>query len=71
MVRIVATDEQAKKIAEAKGNVEIVDSKGNRIGYFSLLFADEDIRIAKERLASDERRKSTKDVIDKLQSMED
>jgi hypothetical protein len=32
MVELVVTAEQAKLLAEAQENVEIVDAKGNRLG---------------------------------------
>lgn len=71
MVQVVATADQAKLFAEAKGSIEIVDPYGNRLGYFARPFADEDIRIAKERLASNEPRLTTAEVLENLQKLED
>lgn len=68
MIRIVATEEQARKIREAQESVEIVDPLGNRLGYFARAFSDEDLRLARERLASNEQRRSTKMVVERLQS---
>jgi len=70
MIRIVATEEQAKTLAEARESVEIVDSRGNRLGYFTRPFSDEELRIAKERLNSDEKRRSTQMVVERLRSMD-
>ncbi len=70
MIRIVATEEQAKKLACARESVEIVDPLGNRLGFFARLFSDEDVRIARERLASNEERRSTASVLERLKSME-
>jgi hypothetical protein len=70
MIQIVATEEQAKKMAEARETVEIVDAKGNRLGYFARPFSEDDVRIARERLASNEERRPSKSVIERLKSME-
>ncbi len=70
MIQIVATEEQAKKIAEACDSVEIVDANGNRLGCFTRAFSEDEFRIAKERLASNEERLSTQAMIERLQSME-
>jgi hypothetical protein len=70
MIRIVATEEQAKKIAEARESVEVVDPQGNRLGYLARSFSDEDLRIARERLSSNEERRSTQMVVERLKSME-
>ena len=69
MIRVVATEEQARRIVEARETVEIVDPLGNRLGYFARPFSDEDLRIARERLASNEERRSTKTVVERLKSM--
>lgn len=68
MVQIVATEEQAKRIAEARESVEIVDAQGNRLGYFARRFSEDDVRRARERLASDEERRPTSSVIERLKS---
>ena len=70
MVQVVATADQAKLFAEAGGSVEIVDASGKRLGYFARPFTDEDVRIAKERLASDEPRYTTAEVMDHLRQLE-
>jgi hypothetical protein len=70
MVQIVATPDQAKLLAEANESVEIVDANGKRLGYFARPFTNEDISIAKERLASDEPRYTTEQVLEHLRKLE-
>jgi hypothetical protein len=43
MVELVVTAEQAKLLAEAQENVEIVDAKGNRLGFFARRFSANEI----------------------------
>ncbi len=70
MVKIVVTEDQARTIVEAKDSVEIVDAAGNRLGYFARPFSDEEIAIARQRAASDEPRRTTQQVIERLKSLE-
>ena len=70
MVKIVVTEDQAKAIAEAEEGVEIVDASGNRLGFFARPFTEDDIAIARQRAASDEPRRSTQQVIERLKSLE-
>ena len=70
MVKIVVTEDQEKIIAEANGGVEIVDAAGNRLGFFARPFTDEDIAIARQRAASDEPRRTTEQVLERLKSLE-
>jgi hypothetical protein len=67
---IVVDDEQAKIISEATDSVEIRDRHGNRLGFVTHEFTDEDIAIARQRLASDEPRRTTQEVLDHLRSLE-
>ena len=69
MVKIVVTDDQAKAISEAKEGIEIVDTAGNRLGFFARPFTDQDVAIARQRAASDEPRRTTQQVIDRLKSL--
>jgi hypothetical protein len=71
MVKIVVTEDQARTISEAKDGVEFVDAAGNRLGFFARPFTDEDIAIARQRAASDEPRRTTQQVIDRLKSLEE
>lgn len=70
MTHIVVDDEQAKLLAQACGTVEIRDSHGKQLGYVAPVFTDEDIAIAKRRLASDEPRRTTQQVLERLRSLE-
>jgi hypothetical protein len=70
MHHIVVDDQQAKLISEATESVEIRDPRGRHLGYVAHGFTDEDIAIAKERMASDEPRYTTQEVLDHLQSLE-
>ena len=53
MQHIVVNDEQAKIISESPESIEIRDRSGKHLGYVAHGFTDEDIAIAKQRLASD------------------
>ena len=70
MVKIVVTEDQAKAIAAAEEGVEIEDAAGNRLGFFARPFTDDDIAIARQRAASDEPRRTTQEVIERLNSLE-
>jgi hypothetical protein len=70
MLHIVVDDQQAKLISEATESVEIRDPRGKHLGYVAHGFTNEDIAIARDRLASDETRYTTQVVLDYLQSLE-
>lgn len=70
MVQIVVTEDQAKAIAESQERIEIVDTAGNRLGFFARPFTDDDVANARKRAASDEPRRTTEQVIDRLNSLE-
>jgi hypothetical protein len=72
MQHIVVDDSQAKLITEATGTVEIRDARGKHLGYVlsAHVITNEDIAIAKERLASDAPRHTTQQVLDRLRSLE-
>lgn len=71
MVQIVMTPEQANVLANANESVEIVDTRGNRLGFFfARQFSEQEIAIARQRAASDEPRHSTAQVFARLQSAE-
>ena len=71
MAHIVVNDEQARIISEATEGIEIRDSEGKHLGYVAHGFTDKDVAIGKQRLESDERRYTTKQVMDHLKSLED
>lgn len=70
MPHIVVDDEQARLILESGERIEIRDRSGKHLGYVSQGFTEEDIAIAKQRMASDEPRYTTKQVLDHLQSLD-
>ena len=69
MAHIVLNDEQARIISESAESIEIRDRNGKHLGYVAHRFTDEDIAIAKERMASDEPRYTTQEVVDHIQSL--
>jgi hypothetical protein len=70
MLHIVVDDQQAKLIAEATEGIEIRDPRGNHLGYVVHGFSEDDVVIARERLASEALRFTTREVLDHLQSLE-
>ena len=73
MHHIVVDDQQAKLISQATDNLEIRDLQGRLLGYVAQVahgFTDEDVAIARQRLASSELRYTTREVLDHLQSLE-
>ena len=67
---IVIDDQQAKIIAEATDWVEIRDRNGRHLGYVAHGFTEEDLAVARRRLASGEPRRTTREVLDRLRSLE-
>ncbi len=70
MVKIVATEEQLRVLTESKESVEFVDSAGNRLGVLARNTDIEDIRIARDRLASDDERLPYSAVLDHLSTLD-
>jgi hypothetical protein len=70
MQHIVVDEHQAKLISEAAESIEIRDPRGRHLGYVAHGFTEEDIAVAKQRLASNERRYTTQEVLDRLRSLE-
>jgi hypothetical protein len=70
MNQIVLTDEQAKAVASTLKPIPVRDSKGALLGTFTPIWTEEDIADAKRRLASDEPRYTTAQVLDYLRSLE-
>lgn len=70
MVQIIATDQLLRELENAEGNVEFVDANGKRLGTLVRPPSDDDIRIAKERLASNEPRYTTEQVLEHLRKLE-
>lgn len=70
MVKIVANRELLRELENEHEVIEFVDANGKRLGTLVRPPSDEDIRIAKERLAGDGKRYTTEEVIAHLRSLE-
>tara|TARA_B100000749_G_C18131180_1_gene343937 strand:+ start:68 stop:283 length:216 start_codon:yes stop_codon:yes gene_type:complete len=68
MPYIILDNQQTNVISESKERTEIRDRNGRHSEYIAHGFTEEDIAIAKERMASDELRYTTKQVLDYLGS---
>ena len=71
MHHIIVNDQQAKLISEATESVEIRDARGAHLGYVAHGFTDEDIAIAKQRMASSEPRYTTRQVFEHLRALDE
>jgi hypothetical protein len=70
MVQIVLTTEQVRLLSGAGESVEIVDAHGNRVGYLARSLDAQDIAIARRRAESNEPRRTTQQVLQRIQSLE-
>lgn len=70
MNHIVVDEQTARAISEAGETVEVRDSQGRHLGVLSRGVSERDIALAQERLASDAPRYTTKEVLDRLRSLE-
>jgi len=70
MVELVVNAEQAKLLAEARESVEIVDAKGNRLGFFARRFSESEIQTALARAKTGGSSRSTAEVLDRINSLE-
>ena len=71
MQQIILSDEQMKILSEAHGQVEVRDSGGHLVGFLHFVgFTAAEIEDAKRRLASDEPRYTTEQVLAHLRSLE-
>jgi hypothetical protein len=70
MIRIVATADQVRQLQQATDGIELVDENGKRLGIVARDVDLEDIRIARERLKSDQPRLSYAEVLDHIQGLE-
>jgi hypothetical protein len=70
MPHITVDDEQAEVILKSSSNLEIRDRQGRCIAYVTHGVTKEDIELAKQRLASDEPRFTTHEVLEYLRSLE-
>jgi hypothetical protein len=70
MPEIVLIDEQAKVVATALKPVTVRDGKGNTLGHFEPIWAEEDLAEARKALASGEPGRTTAQVLEHLRSLE-
>jgi hypothetical protein len=70
MLQIVLTDEQANVVATALKPVQLCDPQGNVLAVIPPTWTEADIAEAKRRLAANERRYSTAEVLAYLKSLE-
>jgi hypothetical protein len=70
MPEIVLTAEQARVVAGSLVPVMVRDGNGNTLGRIEPIWTAEDIADAKRRLASDEPRYTTAQVLEHLRSLE-
>jgi hypothetical protein len=71
MVKIVAKDELLRELERTDEVIEFVDANGKRLGTLVRPPSDEDIRIAKERLAGAGKRHTTEEVVAHLRSLDE
>lgn len=69
MPQIVLTAEQANVFLASREKVEVCDPQGKRLGYLSHGMSQNDLEIARQRLASNEPCLAFKQVMAKLQSL--
>ncbi len=70
MVKIVAKDDLLRELENEGAVIEFVDVNGKRLGTLVRPPSDEDVRLAKERLAGDGKRHTTEEVVAHLRSLD-
>jgi hypothetical protein len=70
MVQVIVTADQARLLAASTECVEIVDANGKRLGTLLRPPSNDDVRIAKDRIAGDGKRYTTDEVVARLRSLE-
>lgn len=68
MLQITLTDEQTQIVAKATTPVHVCDPAGNTLTIIQPVWTEADIAEAKRRLASDEPRYTTAEVLDHLRA---
>lgn len=71
MVRMVVTPEQAKILITAMEKIELFDGAGNRLGVVARPISEADLALAQKRAESNQPYRTTKEVLDRLKSLED
>jgi hypothetical protein len=70
MIRITLTPEQAEAIVTSGQEVELVDPNGNRVGKVVPPFTTEEIAEALAASKSDDERRTTAQVLERIRSLE-
>jgi hypothetical protein len=70
MTQLVLTTEQAQVLTQALEPVQVCDPQGRVLRVIPPIWTEEDIAEAKRRLASDEPRYTTAQVLDYLRSLD-
>jgi hypothetical protein len=69
MIQIVLSREQVTAIRDAVGGIELLDSEGHPIGIVSTGVTAEDLRIVRERMASNEPGLPLQDLLERLRAL--
>ncbi len=70
MMQIVTTDDLARQLENVEGIVELVDTKGKRLGRLTRPPSDEDVRIAIDRRSANKPGMTTDDLVRRLNQRE-
>lgn len=66
---VLVSDDLCRAIAESNGHVRFVNEKGEVLGRFEPELSDEEMAEIRRRLASNEPRHTTREVLERLQSL--
>lgn len=66
---VLVSDELCRAIAESNGQVRFVNEKGEVLGRFEPELSDEEMAEIRRRLASNEPRHTTREVIERLNAI--
>ncbi|MGC4004594.1 MAG: hypothetical protein QM811_16325 [Pirellulales bacterium] len=69
MIRIVASNELSRELETTEGTIEFIDANGKSLGTLLRPSIEEDVRIAKQRLANNPKFKTTPEVLAYLESL--
>lgn len=69
MTFIVLDEQQARILSDSRGVVGLRDKDGKYLGFAGRGFTDEDVEIARRRLASEGPRYTTAEVLDHLERL--
>ena len=69
MIQIIIQADIADQIRRSEGQVELIDDKGNRIGVIRRLPTEDEVQIARSRIASPGPKLTMDEVISKLEAL--